>query len=163
VRRIALAQHQSVQTIRATPDTVLDDARTHHHVVLGLRLRRAVREDVSLDPTPLVRLHPRSSPTSPASVARRGVRRRFLRLHQHVDLVILELLRVIARAECLIEILMTKPRVILAESLGDELRHATPHLTRIALHPRVRRERALAEQTLEGVAHRARRSSSVGE
>tara|TARA_B100001540_G_scaffold260060_1_gene238636 strand:- start:1460 stop:1933 length:474 start_codon:yes stop_codon:yes gene_type:complete len=86
-----------------------------------------------------------------------------LRLHQHVDLVILQLLRVIARAKLLIEILMTKPRVILSQSLGDELRHATPHLTRIALHPRIRRQRSLAEQTLQGLAHRATFASATAD
>jgi hypothetical protein len=77
-----------------------------------------------------------------------------LRAHQPIDLVVAQLLRVVARREFLIQILMTKPRRVLPQPVRDDARDAAPRLARIALHPRVRRERRFFEQSRQRVARR---------
>jgi hypothetical protein len=49
---------------------------------------------------------------------------------------------------------MTKPRRVLPQPVRDDARDAAPRLARIALHPRVRRERRFAEQSRQRVARR---------
>ena len=71
-----------------------------------------------------------------------------------IDLVVVQLLRVVARREFLIQILMTKPRRVFPQPVRDDARDAAPRLARIALHPRVRRERRFAEQSRQRVARR---------